>query len=53
MPETAVLIFCTRCKTKTESNNVENVTTKNGRPATQAKCSVCQTKKFLIGKHLG
>ena len=53
MPDTAVLIFCTKCKQKTESKDVQNTETKNGRPGTSARCTVCNTKKFLIGKHLG
>ena len=52
MADTDVQIFCTKCKTKTSSTEVQNVTTKNGRPATRAKCLTCDTKKFLIGHHL-
>ena len=46
----AIEIFCVKCKSKTESTAVEPVTMKNGRPATQALCAVCGTKKFRIGK---
>ena len=46
----SVEIFCVKCKSKTESTEVEAVTMKNGRQATQALCAVCGTKKFRIGK---
>ena len=46
---TSVQIFCVKCKAKTDSTDVEAVTMKNGRPATQARCAVCNTKKFRIG----
>ena len=46
---TQVQIFCVKCKEKTDSRDVQGVTMKNGRPATQAFCTVCGTKKFRIG----
>lgn len=46
---TQVQIFCVKCKAKTDSSDVQGVTMKNGRPATQAICTVCGTKKFRIG----
>ena len=42
-------IYCVKCRTKTESLNVERVTMKNGRPAQRAECRDCGTKKFRIG----
>ena len=45
----SVLIFCVKCKDKTASKDVTAVTMKNGRPATQAICDICGTKKFRIG----
>ena len=42
-------IYCVKCRKKTESQNVEQVTMKNGRPAIQADCRDCGTKKFRIG----
>ena len=48
-PITAVQIYCVKCKTKTDSRDVQAVTMKNGRPATQGFCVVCGTKKFRIG----
>lgn len=46
---TATEIYCVKCKVKTENKDVEGITMKNGRPATQAFCVVCGTKKFRIG----
>ena len=42
-------IYWVKCRTKTESLNVERVTMKNGRSATSAECQDCGTKKFRIG----
>ena len=46
---TQVQIFCVKCKAKTDSRDVQGVTLKNGRPATQAICADCDTKKCRIG----
>ena len=46
---TTKAIFCVKCKTKTESKDIESVTMKNNRPATKATCADCGTKKFRIG----
>ena len=43
-------IFCVKCKTKTDSKDVEPVTMKNGRPATKATCVDCGAGKFRIGR---
>ncbi len=45
-------IYCVKCKSKTGSVELENITMKNGKPATACKCSACGTKKFRIGAHL-
>jgi RNase P subunit RPR2 len=42
--------YCMKCKTKRTMSNAEQITMKNGRPATQGKCPVCGTKMFKIGK---
>ncbi|MDA0677320.1 MAG: DUF5679 domain-containing protein [Chloroflexi bacterium] len=42
--------YCMKCKTKCTMSNAEQITMKNGRPATQGKCPVCGTKMFKIGK---
>ena len=44
------LIYCFKCKAKTESNDLEQVVLKNHRDATRAVCAVCGTRKFRIGK---
>ena len=42
--------YCMKCKTKREMQNPEQITMKNGRPASQGTCPVCGTKMFKIGK---
>lgn len=42
--------YCVKCKAKKEMNNPEQITMKNGRPATKGTCPDCQTKMFKIGK---
>ena len=42
--------YCMKCKPKREMSNPEQITMKNGRPATQGKCPTCGTKMFKIGK---
>lgn len=42
--------YCMKCKAKREMSSPEQITMKNGRPATQGKCPVCGTKMFKIGK---
>ena len=44
-----ILIYCVKCKEKTNSNDVEQVTMKNGRLAARSTCVVCGTRKFRIG----
>lgn len=41
--------YCFKCKVKREIKNPTKVTLKNGRPATQGVCPVCNTKMFRIG----
>ena len=43
-------IYCVKCKAKTETRDLAEVTMKNGKPAAQGICSVCGTKKFRIGR---
>jgi len=38
-----------KCKTKRQMKNTEQITLKNGRPATRGECVVCGTKMFKIG----
>ena len=42
--------YCLKCRTKRQISNAQEVTLKNGRPATQGTCPVCSTKVFRIGK---
>ena len=41
--------YCVKCKAKREIQNPQQVTLKNGKPATQGTCPVCGTKIFKIG----
>ena len=41
--------YCMKCRSKREVKSPEQITMKNGRPATQGTCSVCGTKVFKIG----
>ena len=42
--------YCMKCKGKREMSNPQQITMKNGRPATQGTCPKCGTKMFKIGK---
>lgn len=42
--------YCFKCRAKREIKNPQQVTLKNGKPATQGQCPVCGTKVFRIGK---
>jgi len=39
-----------KCRTKREMKNPQQITMKNGKPATQGVCPVCETKMFRTGK---
>jgi hypothetical protein len=41
--------FCVKCKAKREIKDPVQTTMKNGRPAVQGTCPVCNTKLFKIG----
>ena len=41
--------YCLKCKEHREMQDAEQVTTKNGRPATRGKCGECGTNMFRIG----
>ena len=45
----AVSGYCLKCKKKVEIKNPQQITMKNGRPATEGACPVCGTKIFKIG----
>ncbi len=42
-------MYCVKCRQKRDANDVQQVTMKNGKPATQGVCSVCGTKMYKIG----
>jgi len=42
--------YCVKCKSKKEMQDPEEITMKNGRPATKGTCPDCGTKIFKIGK---
>ncbi len=42
--------YCVKCKDKKEMVEPEEITMKNGRPATKGTCPDCGTKMFKIGK---
>ncbi len=42
--------YCLKCRQKREIRNPQQVSLKNGRPATQGSCPVCGTKMYRIGK---
>lgn len=42
--------YCLKCRTKREMQNAQQVTMKNGKPATSGSCPVCSTKMYRIGK---
>ena len=42
--------YCVKCKAKKEIKDAQDITMKNGRPATQGLCPDCGTKIFKIGK---
>jgi hypothetical protein len=42
--------YCVKCKAKREMQDPEEITMKNGRPATKGTCPECGTKMFKIGK---
>lgn len=39
------MIYCLKCKKKTETLDQHNVVSKNGRPMTKGICAVCGSKK--------
>ncbi len=42
--------YCLKCRAHRDISNAEQVTLKNGRPATRGKCAVCDATVFRIGK---
>lgn len=50
-PGSGVLVeaYCVKCKEKREVKDPQQVTMKNGRPATKGVCPVCGTGLYKIG----
>ena len=42
--------YCVKCRKKVDMQNPEQITMKNGKPATRGICPNCGTKVFRIGK---
>ncbi len=45
----AVTGYCLKCKKKVEIKNAQQITMKNGKPATTGECPTCGTKIYKIG----
>lgn len=41
--------YCLKCRERREVKEAEQVTLKNGRPATRGKCALCAGTVFRIG----
>jgi DNA-directed RNA polymerase subunit RPC12/RpoP len=46
----AVSGYCLKCKKKVDIQNPQQITMKNGKPATTGSCPTCGTKIYKIGK---
>jgi len=42
--------YCVKCRKKVTMQNPEEITMKNGKPASRGVCPNCGTKVFRIGK---
>ena len=42
--------YCLKCRESREIQNAQQVTMKNGRPATRGACGQCGATMFRIGK---
>lgn len=42
-------MYCVKCRTKRDAQNVQEVTMKNGKKAAKGTCPVCGTSMFRIG----
>ena len=43
-------LYCVKCKTRTSTNDVTTITTKNNRSALTGKCATCGIKKIRFIK---
>ena len=46
-------IYCLKCKQKINTDNIENITTKNNRTAIRGCCGVCNSQKHTFVKNTG
>jgi Zn finger protein HypA/HybF involved in hydrogenase expression len=42
--------YCLKCRAQREIRNPQQITMKNGKPATKGTCPTCGTTMFRIGK---
>ena len=42
-------MYCVKCRSKRDAENVQAVTMKNGNKASRGTCPVCSTSMFRIG----
>jgi len=42
--------YCLKCKKQTEIKDAQEITMKNGKPATTGTCPECGTKIYKIGR---
>lgn len=43
-------LYCIKCKKYQKITDAQKIILKNGRDATKAKCAICKTGLFRIGK---
>ena len=43
-------LYCVKCKSRTETRDIQNVVTKNNRPMLRGVCVVCGTTKTQFVK---
>ena len=48
----AVTGYCLKCKKKVEIKDAQQITMKNGKPATTGSCPTCGTKIYKIGSRV-
>ena len=44
-----IMGYCMKCTVRGEIQNIRKITLKNGRPAIEGICPVCDTRMFKIG----
>lgn len=45
-----MMIYCLKCKTKTDTKNIKQSITKNNKKMLQGNCSICNCKKSQFVK---